>query len=169
MRIAVTDPLRYALKVAGLPHNPALDGSWGKVITAVDLSQPGGFAFVGDWLAKEGERSMEIDSPLVVLVCGCEKDAKRYAVLVWRVTGALEPTHIKAEGKGWAYKIRENLAALLEDLENVSVELPGKFGAIEVETDDAKSWHPLGDAITAAGFKCDMCKCFSVDIKNGLC
>jgi len=92
---------------------------WVRQVESVDLSKATGYAFVGDFV-NEGTTEVD-DGPAVYLVATVE-GSRRYQVTTYDVVirrGAeLETTDIETDNtsKGWALRIRDQVAALLDDI-----------------------------------------------------
>lgn len=97
--------------------------SWVKTIDRVDTNARNGYAFVGDWV-NEGTVEIEI-KPQAFLVHFNHGSVKyhtgEYAVVTMDASGELHPGGIMTDDRacGWALRIRDQVAELLNDLSNV--------------------------------------------------
>lgn len=100
--------------------------SWAKLITDVDPNGRNGYAFDGDFV-NDGTVELDLSKPALALVSFRHGSMKynygEYAVVKVNTDGTLTATDIMAsdaDGKGWALRIRDDLVALLAELDPVT-------------------------------------------------
>jgi hypothetical protein len=108
------------LKAAGEEHDTRFR-SWAKEIISVDASKSNGYAFEGDFI-NEGTVEVEIKPRLylVMTTAGSRKyQTRTYTVVAMDADGNLAATDIQTTDKtrGWALRIRDQVAALLAEME----------------------------------------------------
>lgn len=95
---------------------------WVKFVDRVDESKADGYAFIGDFI-RDGTVEVDVPTPRVLLVMAESGSARYhypyYVVLILRPDGTLEQTEIETNGvkKGWALRIRQQVADLLASLQ----------------------------------------------------
>jgi hypothetical protein len=122
---------------------------WARWIDQIDQSKSDGYAFVGDFIS-EGTVEVEVGQPRLILAMA-EIGSARYHTACYRVVrldldGSLEATDIKTDAgnRGWALRIRDQVAEMLNELAGVGV------NPLEVYSDDE-----LIDELTRRGHKID--------------
>lgn len=94
--------------------------AWAKTVTAVDQGQSNVYAFDGDFV-NDGDIEIEI-KPTVFLVCTIQGSrryqTKYYNVVTMGADGTLSLADIRTTGieRGWALRIRNQIADLVESL-----------------------------------------------------
>jgi hypothetical protein len=102
---------------------------WCKWIDKVDPQGTNGYAFEGEFI-QEGTTEVEIGRPRLILVSTCAGSrayhTRHYRVLLLQADGTLECTDIATDDTtaGWALRIRDRTAALLDSLSDVADRQP---------------------------------------------
>ncbi len=102
---------------------------WAKWVDGVDNTKDTGYAFVGTFI-KDGTQDIDLSRPRVILVASVTGSRANnhtdYAVLVLNTDGSLTKTDIADSDKlrGWALRLRQPIADLLNELSLAEPESP---------------------------------------------
>ena len=119
-KLIVEDLKTEAINTAGLETDSRWK-RWAKFVDRVDSTQVGGYAFVGPFI-DDGTLECSVPQARVILcasVTGSRKyQITTYGVVILRPDGSLESAAIGTDDsrKGWALRIRDDVAALVASL-----------------------------------------------------
>lgn len=116
---AIHDLYDALVWVSDVEQDDRFSGNWVKTITGLDTSKRDGYMYVGEWVER-GTVELRRGEQQVFLVAGTEGSRKyqttTYQVVVINEAGEFEKTGIRTDDDqpGWALRIRDDIAKLLE-------------------------------------------------------